>query len=136
MTRRSIQVPAFHAATTPIGTATVDRQAERERHQRQGRLDALRDHGRDRQVGEDRLAEIAVQDLPDPLAEADQERPVEAEARPDALHVGRRRLVARDHRGGIAGGDVEQAEHEQRHHRHHRDGRDDAAGDVGQHGGW
>jgi hypothetical protein len=38
-------------------------------HQRQGWLDALRDHGEDRQVGEDRLAEIALQDLPDPFAE-------------------------------------------------------------------
>ena len=45
------------------------------------------------------------------------------------------RLIARDHRGGIAGRDVEQAEHEQRDHRHHRDGREEPPEDVVEHGG-
>ena len=41
---------------------------------------------------------------PDPLAEADEEGPVEPEVLADALDVGRRRLVAGDHRGGVAAG--------------------------------
>ncbi len=89
----------------------------------------------DRQVGEDRGAEVAVENLPAPLAEPDQERPVEAKARPDARDIVRCRLVAGDHRGRIAGRDVEEAKHEQRNHRHHRDGGEDAADDVVQHEG-
>jgi hypothetical protein len=99
------------------------------------RLEALRDHCRHRQVGEDRGAEIAVRDLPHPFPEPDQERAVEAEACPDALDVGGRCLIAGDHRGGIARRDVEQAEHEQRHHRHHRDGREEPPEDEVEHGG-
>ena len=79
-------------------------------------------------------AEVAAQDLPDPLAEADQEWTIEAEACPDAApHRPASPDRPRITRGRIAGA-IEQAEHEQRYDRHHRDGRDDAAGDVGQHG--
>ncbi len=74
-----------------------------------------------------------MQDAPDPASELDQERPVEAEALPDALHILRTRLVARDHHGRIARRDVEQAEHEQRDDRHDWQGRDDATEDVGEH---
>src|SRR5215831_11261960 len=74
-----------------------------------------------------------MEDLPAPFAEPDQERPVETKAGADALDVGRGRLVAGDHRGRIAGRDVEEAEYEECHDRHHRDGREDTADDVGQH---
>ena len=112
-----------------------DGQDEGERHQRQRRLDPLRDQGRDRQVGEDRGAEIAVQDAPEPAPELDQERPVEAEALANALNVGGARLVAGDHRRRIARRDVEQAEHEQRDDRHHRHGRQNAPEDIREHVG-
>ena len=54
-----------------------------------------------------RLVKIEVprspcSDLPQPLAEPHQERPVEAERGADALDVGGRRLVAGDDRGRIA----------------------------------
>ena len=75
-----------------------------------------------------------MQDAPGPLAEAHQEGPVEAEALADALDVGRRRLVARDHGGRVARRDVKQAEDEQRDDRHHGDRREDAAEDVAYHG--
>ena len=111
----------------------AERQDQGQDHQRDGRLDPLRDHVGDRQVGEDRGAQIAVQDVPEPVDEAHQERPVEAERGADALDVGGRGLVAGDDRGGIARGDVEQTEDEQRHHQHDRDRGEDAADDVGQH---
>ena len=91
------------------------------------------DHGRDRQIGEDRGAEIAVQNAPDPASELDQERTVETQTLANALHILRARLVARDHHGGITRRDVEQAEHEQRDDCHHRQGRDDATEDVREH---
>src|SRR5437588_9313004 len=74
-----------------------------------------------------------MHDLPDPLAEADQEWPIEAEALANAFHVSRRCLIAGDHCRGVARCDVEEAEDEQRDHRHHRDGRHDAPDDVAQH---
>jgi len=81
----------------------------------------------DRQIGEDRAAKIGMQQPPRPVRDLHQERPVEPEALPDALDIGRRRLIARDHRSRIAGRDEQQAEHEQRDHHHHRDGRQNAA---------
>ncbi len=55
-----------------------------------------------------------MQHVPEPAAEADKERPVEAERGADALDSLGRRLVAGDHRRRIARRDVEQAEDEQR----------------------
>ena len=75
MTSRSIQVPAFHAASTPIGIATATETISVAMRQRDGRLDPLLDQLGDRQVGEDRDAEIAVQQPPHPGAELDVERP-------------------------------------------------------------
>ena len=130
MMRRSIQVPAFQAATTPIGTATAIARIS---------VTTISDS-----VGSmrcaissvtGRLVKIEVPRSPcrmrqTQLAELDQEGPVEPEALADALDVGGRRLIAGDHRGRIARRDVEQAEHEQRDHRHDGDGREDASDDV------
>ena len=44
-----------------------------------------------------------MQDVPGPIAELDEEGPVEPEALADALDIGRRRLVARDDRAGSPG---------------------------------
>ncbi len=130
---RSIQLPAFHAATTPSGTATTSVSRS---------VTIINDNVgpmrcaiivADRKVGEDRGAEVAMQDAPDPASELDQERTVEAEALADPLHVGRACLIARDHRRRIARRDVEQAEHEQRDDRHHGQRREDSPEDVGQH---
>ena len=89
---------------------------------------------RDRQVGEDRGAEVAVQDA------------ARATRRTGPGTAGRGRGSARMRStslgvawspaitaAGIARRDVEQAEHEQRHHRHDRDGRQDAPDDVAEH---
>ncbi len=74
-----------------------------------------------------------MQDVPDPAAELDQKRPVEAEALADTLNVVGARLVARDHRRRIARRDVEQTENEQRDDRHHRQGRENAPHDIRDH---
>ena len=110
-----------------------DREDNGEHHQRQRRLDTLRYHVRDRQVGEDRGAEVAVQDLPQPFAEADQEGAIKTERGADALDVGGGGLVAGDDGGRIAGGDVEQAEDEEGDHQHDRDGGQNAPDGIGEH---
>ena len=56
--------------------------------------------------------------------------PSEARMRADVL---RARLVAGDDRRGIARGDIQQAEHEQRHHRHDRNGGQDPPRGVSEH---
>ena len=117
------------------GSRHHDGEHDGQDHQRQRRFDALRDHVADRQIGEDRVAEVAVHDLPQPFAEAHQERPVQSERGTDTLHVGGRGLVARDDRGRIAGREIEQAEHEERDDEHHRDGGKDASCGVGKHVG-
>ena len=75
-----------------------------------------------------------MQDLPNPLAKADEEGSIQTEALTNAFDVGGRRLVAGYHRRRIARRNVQQAEHEECDHRHHRDGGDDAPNDVGEHG--
>jgi hypothetical protein len=74
-----------------------------------------------------------VQQPPRPFGELHQERPVEPEVLPDTLDIGRRRLIACDHRGRIARRDEQQTEHEQRDHHHDRDGRQNTPDDVGEH---
>ena len=71
-----------------------------------------------------------MEDAPEPVAELDEERPVEPERAPDAGDVGRGGLVAGDQRRRVAGGQVQEAEHEQGHEPHHGDRGDDAPGDV------
>ena len=105
----------------------------RQNHQRQRRFDALRDHVADRQVGEDRGAKIAVHDLPEPLAEPHEERPIKTKRGTDAFDVGGRGLIARDDRRGIAGRQIQQAEHEERNDKHYRNGGQDAPRGVGEH---
>ena len=132
---RSIQLPAFHAATTPSGTAT--------RMVRTSVIAISESVGSMRCAiiaATGRLVKIEVPRSPcricqTQVAEPDQERPVEAEALANALDVGRARLVAGDHRRRIARRDVEQAEHEQRDDRHHGDGREDAPEDIREHVG-
>ncbi len=105
---RSMIVPAFQAASTPIGTAMNTAMTRVTTISESVRLDALGDELGHRQAGEDGGAEVETGDLPDPFAEADEEGAVEAERAADLLHVLRRRLVAGDHRRRVAGSDVEQ----------------------------
>jgi len=109
------------------------RQHHGQHHERKRRLQALRDHVRDRQVGEDRGAQVAVQYVPQPVAEAHQERPVEPERRTDAVDIRGRRLVPRNDRRRVTGREIEQAEHEEGNGQHHRDGGEDASDSVGEH---
>ena len=133
MMTRSNQVPAFQAASTPIGTATMIENIS---------VTIISDS-----VGSMRCAIMVVTGrlvkIERPRSacssrqahsrELHQERPVEAEALADALDVLRRRLVAGDHRGRVARRDEQQAEHEQRDHHHHRDGRQNTPDDEGEH---
>ena len=70
----------------------------------------------DRQVGEDRGAEIALQDVPEPVEESHQKWPVKPERGAYALDIGGCGLVAGDDGGGIARGDVEKTEDEEGDH--------------------
>ena len=115
------------------GNGDADGEDQGQDHERDGGFEALTDHGGDRQIGEDRGAEIAVEDVPEPFAEADEEGAVEAEADADAFDVGRAGLVAGDDGGRVAGGDVEKAEDEECDDPHDGDRRDDATGDVVEH---
>src|SRR6266700_4161931 len=127
---RSTQLPAFHAATTPSGTAmTMVRTRVIAISESVGSMRCAIN------AVTGRLVKIEVQDAPDPRAELDQERLVEAEALANALDVGGARLVARDHRRRIARRDVEQTEDEQRDDRHHGQGREYAPQDVREHMG-
>jgi hypothetical protein len=83
-------------------------------------FDALADQPRDREVGEDGNAEIAVQHVPGPLDETDQERLVEPELVADLGDVVGGRQIACDERCGIAGGEIKEREHEHADDHHHR----------------
>src|SRR3546814_17485312 len=62
----------------------------------EGRLDPLRDELRDRQVGEDRDAEVPAKQLPQPRQELDVDRPVEPEIGADAGHRSEERRVGKE----------------------------------------
>ena len=102
---------------------------------RQGycRLDPLRDQLGDRQVGEDRDAEIAVQQTPHPGHELYVKRLVEPEFRADPDNVVQCRGVPGDDDRRVARAQMQQREDEQRHHRHDRDRRQNAPHDIGEH---
>jgi hypothetical protein len=74
-----------------------------------------------------------VQDSPQPGPELHQKRLVETEALANPLNVGGARLIARDHRGGIARRDVKQTEDEKRDDRHHGQRRQDTPEDIRDH---
>ena len=74
-----------------------------------------------------------MQQLADPGEELGVERLVEAERGADALELLRRRIVAGEDRGGIAGRQPQQQKHKQRHHAHHGDGGEDAAKQISEH---
>ena len=86
-------------------------------------------------MGEDRRAEVALEELADPGAELHQEGPVEAELAVDAGDVLRRRVVAGDDGGGVARRHVEEGEDEEGHHPHDGDGGQETADEVDAHPG-
>ena len=110
-----------------------DRENDGRHRDRDRRLDALADHLQHRQVGNQRGAEIAMQQLADPGEELRVERLVQAERGADALELLGRRIVAGQDRGGIARGQPQQQKHEQRHHGHHGNGGKDAADQITEH---
>ena len=114
-------------AATPRRGGDAERNADRDRdqhgehQQREGRLRArwpiMCGH---RLAAEDRGAEIAVHDLPQPGAK----RTANGSSRPSEVRIlsislGRRGVAGDDLRR-IARRQIEQAEHDQRHHAHHR----------------
>ena len=110
-----------------------NRDDQRRDRQRHGRFEALLDEFRDRQVGEDRNAEIALQEAPHPAAELDVDGLVEAELGADADDVFDRRGIAGDDRGGIARAQIQKREDKDCDDRHDRDRRQDAPDDIGEH---
>ncbi len=86
-----------------------------------------------RHVGDQRDAEIAVQQLADPGEELHVERLVQPERGADTLELLGRRVVAGEDRGGIARRQPQQQKHKQRHHAHHGNGGEDAANEISEH---
>ena len=89
----------------------------------------------DGKPGEDGRAKIAPQNLEDPFAKTHEIRPVKAEALPDLLDVGRRRLIPGNDGRRITGRKIKQTEHEQRDESHNGDRRDDPADEKNGHVG-
>ncbi len=135
--RESEHREAHHAAVDPRADAPRRDHAQRhrqhdgddERHhgQRERRLQPLADQLRNRVRGEDRVAEIAAQQLPDPGEELDQQRLVEPQLGADLRDVLGRREIAGDDRGRIAGREMQQREDEHGDDEDHRHGRQQAA---------
>ena len=130
ITKRSIQVPCFQAAMTPRGTATrtarmmVDSAIEIEGSTR------VADHLHVPAVGDQRRAEIAVQQLADPGDELHDQRLVEAERGADALEPFGRRVVAGEDRGGIARASAAAAGRRTARPRPSRDSGENAANEI------
>ena len=87
MTARSIHEPTRHAAMTPSGTASRTEMSSVISVSDERRLQALADQLRDRMRGEDRVAEIAAQQLADPGEELDQQRLVESQLGADLRDI-------------------------------------------------
>ena len=117
----------------------ADGNGQRHRHeqgrerQRHGRLETLGDEARHRQVGEDRDAHVALQELRRPDEELLDHRTVEAELGADGRDRLGRGVLAGDDRRRIARREPQQKEHEQRHHRHDGQRGEQAADDVSGH---
>ena len=142
--RKSEHGEDHHRAVDPRPGLPCRQHAHRDRRQHRdeqgrdrqghGRLDPLRDQGRDRQVGEDRDAEIAVQQVPDPgrrtgyRAAGRARAPGGCAAMSAGVAVSPAMIAA-----GSPGLRCNRREHEQRHDRHDRDGREDSSDDVGEH---
>ena len=121
------------AATTPERHA--DHAADEQRRERQ--LDRVGQHrgdvGRDRTVGDERAAEIALRDLDHELAVLDEERLIEAEPLAQRLARRRARLIAEHDDGRVARHDPHQEEHERQHRPQGRQREEQPFGDEAQH---
>jgi hypothetical protein len=108
MTRRSTSLRAFQAATDADRDGERHRDEQGRQRERQRRLEPLRDQPGDREVGEDRDAEVALCQAPQPDRELLDHRPVEPEL---GAHRGDRfagRVVAGDDRRRIARREAQQ----------------------------
>ena len=85
--------------------------------------------------GEDRVAEVAAQQLADPGEELDQQRLVEPQLGADLRDILGGGEIAGDDRGRIAGRQMQQREDEHRDDHDHRHGRQQAADQEDMHGG-
>jgi hypothetical protein len=94
------------------GNGNHDGENERDHHQRQRRLQPLRNEFGHRQTREHGRSKVTLRNVPAPLAEADDERPIEAKTRAYAFDIGWRCLIAGNDNGGITRRDVQQAEYE------------------------
>ena len=111
-----------------------DRQNDGRERDRDRRLDALADHLQHRHVGNQRHAEIAMQQLADPGEELHVDRLVRVRARCGCVRAAR---ASRCRRPGSAAGSPgrqpQQQEHEQRHHAHHGNGGEDTTEQISEH---
>ena len=98
----------------PIGMAMTPAISDREQGQEEGRLGALGQGGEHRQVEEDRLAEIAAQQLAEEEHVLHGERLVEPEPRAQRRDVCRRGVGPEHDGGGIARRDAHDDEDDRR----------------------
>ncbi len=91
------------------------------------------DHRRHGHARDQRRAEVATQDLPDPQQELHGDRLVEPHVHADLLQLLAGRAVAGDDRGRIAGREAQDREDDQGDHSHHREGRRQPSRDVREH---
>jgi len=94
-----VRFPGRH---DPHGHRNQNREDDGGQRQHEGRLEALGDQVGDRQIAEDRDAEIALHQGPDPGAELDHDRFVEAKLFANKIDVFRRSVGAGDYRRRIA----------------------------------
>ena len=126
-------------AVPEIAGNQTEEQSERESdhrgrdRQRHGVADRAHDLRQHRAPGRNGMAEIAVDRLPEPEAELNRQRTIEAIGDAQLHREFLRRIGRQDRNQGIAGRDVHQQKAHQRHADDDRDHIDNAAGDIDEH---
>ena len=101
------------------GNTDERRDQDRKQRQEEGWLRAFGQRLRHRPLQKDRLAQIAVGQLAQPVDELQRQRLVEPVRCAQLGDVGGSRLFTEHHRGGIAGREPRDEKHDRRHQQHH-----------------
>ena len=122
------------AAMTPRSEAQGDDDEEAGAHQDQRVADLVQDHGRDRVAQRQRAAEIALEEVAEPDAVLDEQRPIEAEGGAQGLDPLLGGGEAQDRARHVAGHQLDRREHDEAHTQQHRQGVKKAAKEELEHG--